>query len=766
MAEIDTLEVKIKANAQSAADSLKRLADSLKSVRSALSGTKKESETIGNKLSRNINDLNNAISRINADGINKLNMMSSAIERYSSAVKTIKNYSGSAISVPGLNTTEMRSFEELSERISKYIDQNVTALSKMVSRVDDLNERIKESNDNIKEANEYFGKFFKSISRVAFYRAIRTALKAITDSFSEGLKNAYGYSQVSNTFKRLADTLDRVQSKSSQMKNQLGAFAGELIQVITPAIEYLIEKVRWISERLTEFFAALNGAPTYQRALLVAETWGEATDAVKKYKGQLLGLDELNNLTAGDNKKDSGVDFKTLYEKVDVSEKLAGVGKGWEKVKETIKNSLDDIERIVYGAEIGIGAALFVTGANIPLGLGLLMHGTWKGVQEVFANWDSANTTMREKIASLTEIVGGAVAGIGAVLLFSGANMPLGLGMLISGAAIFGASAVTLKWDKVSNKTQKVFNTLTTIIGGALLVLGTILAVSGAATPLGIGLMAAGAASLGTAAALNWSGLNSKTKKQIVTIAAVASGALLAIGAVLAFSGANIPLGIGLMGAGAAGLITAATLNWDGILKKLKSAWDDIRIWWNNTVVSSVRKAVGEIEETLHIDLNMDGKIGASAIGMLHKSSSGDVHGGSSGSFGSGSTSSKSSGNYSVLGGAFEVIEGSIADKVISFFRGGKRAIGGIPASGSLFYAGEAGAEFVGNIGTTSAVANTGQMTEAIYKAAYMGMSQALKENGGNGFGGFEPASTDDLFIAMRKKASKFNKRTGESAFA
>ena len=97
---------------------------------------------------------------------------------------------------------------------------------------------------------------------------------------------------------------------------------------------------------------------------------------------------------------------------------------------------------------------------------------------------------------------------------------------------------------------------------------------------------------------------------------------------------------------------------------------------------------------------------------------------------------------------------------------GGKLAMGGIPASGSLFFAGESGAEFVGNIGSTSAVANTGQMTDAIYKAAYMGMSKALKENGGGNMSGWEASTTDEIFAVMRKKASNYNKRTGNPAFA
>lgn len=48
------------------------------------------------------------------------------------------------------------------------------------------------------------------------------------------------------------------------------------------------------------------------------------------------------------------------------------------------------------------------------------------------------------------------------------------------------------------------------------------------------------------------------------------SGALLALGAILTFSGANIPLGIALMAAGAAGIVSAVATNWDAVEKELQ----------------------------------------------------------------------------------------------------------------------------------------------------------------------------------------------------
>ena len=73
-------------------------------------------------------------------------------------------------------------------------------------------------------------------------------------------------------------------------------------------------------------------------------------------------------------------------------------------------------------------------------------------------------------------------------------------------------------------------------------------------------------------------------KGPVGAITSVVSAALLALGAILAFSGANIPLGIGLIVAGAAGLAAAIAPNWNSILQKLKETWGNIKNWWNTYV--------------------------------------------------------------------------------------------------------------------------------------------------------------------------------------
>lgn len=181
------------------------------------------------------------------------------------------------------------------------------------------------------------------------------------------------------------------------------------------------------------------------------------------------------------------------------------------------------------------------------------------------------------------QIAGGALLAIGAVLTFSGANVPLGLAGMAAGIALT-VSASKEDWSSTEGKVKAITNSIGGILGGGLLAVGGVLAFSGAATPLGIGLMALGAVSLGSAVAVNWGGLSDDVRNTISVVSGIVGGGLLAVGAILAFSGANVPLGIGMMVAGGATLATAIAPNWGSISNSLKGVWESVDKWGTDIV--------------------------------------------------------------------------------------------------------------------------------------------------------------------------------------
>ena len=344
--EIDSLEVRVRANAQNATGALNSLISALGRVKAALK-TVESGISVSGQLSKSLTEMSTAINGINSNGVAKLRDLSNALREYADSIRDIKGLRGSVNIGREVKDMQASLTVPVKEKMSDMpigtdvVDQMTDALKRFNDAIDDSSKKIKKVNKNLDKTNDTFDKIWKSVKRIAFYRILRTALKDIGDAFETGLKNAYGYSKLSETFTRLADSLDRMKSAASQMVNQLGAAWGEVLQAIMPAIEWIIEKVRYISEKATEFFAALNGADYYQYARLVAENWDDATEAVKKYKHQLLGLDELNNLSNrdGSSKKDD-IDYTEKYYRKLVNPNLKGIGTAWGKIKTLISDEI------------------------------------------------------------------------------------------------------------------------------------------------------------------------------------------------------------------------------------------------------------------------------------------------------------------------------------------------------------------------------------------------------------------------------------------
>lgn len=190
------------------------------------------------------------------------------------------------------------------------------------------------------------------------------------------------------------------------------------------------------------------------------------------------------------------------------------------------------------------------------------------GTADVSANpFDSVETELGE----MEVYVSGALLAIGAILAFTGVSIPLGIALMAIGAAGL-ASAVTTNWDSMSKEMQTAITNVLVVLGTAALVIGAILTFTAAHVALGIGLMIAGAGLLGTAVALNWNTIKEKLQGSLGAIVAIVSVALLVIGIILAVAcPVALPLGIALILAGAAGLATTVAVNWDTLKSKIQT---------------------------------------------------------------------------------------------------------------------------------------------------------------------------------------------------
>ena len=177
-------------------------------------------------------------------------------------------------------------------------------------------------------------------------------------------------------------------------------------------------------------------------------------------------------------------------------------------------------------------------------------------------------------------IAGGALLAIGLILCTTPATLQLGIALVAAGAALI-IGAVALKVNEMPENARRILNLIMGIAGAALLAIGVILIMGFSTVPLGIALIAAGAAMLASAVVLAVNAMPDKVRSILMLIGGIASAALLVLGIILCATGVHLMLGVALIAAGAAGLVTVLALNKDVIKNWVSGAWNSVKSFWN-----------------------------------------------------------------------------------------------------------------------------------------------------------------------------------------
>jgi hypothetical protein len=197
--------------------------------------------------------------------------------------------------------------------------------------------------------------------------------------------------------------------------------------------------------------------------------------------------------------------------------------------------------------------------------------------------------------------------------------------------------------------------------------------------------MAVGAASLGTAAALNWDGIVTSMRGTLGKITAMIGGAAMVIGLILLFTGVGTALGLGLLLGGAASLGTAVAFNWDSLWGNIKTAWNNLLAWWEGLTLPELKIKMPHF--------TWDTKDATGTLKTVME---------------------------------FLNIPAKIPSLNVKWYGNG-----GLPPEGQMFVAREAGPELVGTIGNRSAVVNNDQIVSAVSKGVYQAVVQAMGQSGG-----------------------------------
>ena len=655
---IETLELKILANSTSAKLGLDALTSSLNKLKNATKGglglpaVSKEVSGLDKAMSR-MKNTNNKGAGSFTDLFHKMTMGSgtirklgsslwSAIEKSSDYTETLnlftvsmgayagkaKAYAEEVSAAMGIDTKEWmeaqgifmtlatgfgvtsdrantmsKNLTQLSYDLASFYNMDVdTAFLKLKSGLAGELEPLRAIGYDLSQAK---------LEATALELGIDKAISSMTQAEKAELRYYAIMTQVTQTHGDMARTLDDPANQLRVLKAEVNMAAREIGNLFIPALNailpYAISAAQVIGSLATSI-AGLFGIKKKDGISTATETVVENTDAVaanleesqkeaKKLKSYMLGIDELNVINPNTDSNDDGSSFSFKLPEYDFMEGL--VESKVKDITESMKEWLGIADQLtdwgdIFSTKLG-KILLSVSGIGFAFAL-------WKignGALDVFEKLPKLFTDFKKGLKGLGvgAIIVAAIAGaaylisitddtmtkigaivsagflaVGAILAFTG-NIPLGIALMATGALAMG-TAIAINTTALSDEVRSVITFITGIVSAALLAVGAILAFSGASIPIGIALMLGGALTMATAVAPNWNSLSGIMKGILSALMAVVGASLLVLGVILLFSGAGTALGLGLILAGAASLATPVALNWNFLVDMVKGVWD------------------------------------------------------------------------------------------------------------------------------------------------------------------------------------------------
>lgn len=615
------------------------------------------------RAEREVKGLEDKVSKWSGDksAIEKqMDSANAAIEETKAHIDSLK---AKLASIPDV-TSDAATYRENRDAMMQIGQQIETANAKMAEQIeqsDKLNRQWQTADEKARgytqqlegakrrsaEIGAEYSKAMKGVkdSTAKATKDAETRFGKLQRHINELVKSAFVFTVIASALsavkEHLADTAkenDRFAVAMANLKATMAGFAAPLVNGAVAALTSLMNMISKMLDTLagmidsvfrTNLAGSIKAArEAAQAAEREAKAKKKTAKAAKEATKSIMAFDEINALSADKDAEKDEEDEKPLdWNALDAGK---------------IDEKLGAIMLILGAALLAVGAILAFSGINVPLGLTLMAIGAlmvytaakeqWgalpKEVQDAIStalvitgiallvigailafavpgaqaigigmmvagaallwaavglNWQTMDPEMQRTVTTLMGILSLALLVVGAILTFTGANPMLGVGLMIVGAAGL-AALVALNWESMTPEMQQQVTEMMDMLGKALLVIGAILALTGAAAPLGVGLMIAGALLLGTEVALNWDSMSAEMQQQMLEMLGIIGGALIVVGIILICTGAGIGLGIACILAGIGMFVMAETLSPGWLLETVKGIWESICSWWDSNV--------------------------------------------------------------------------------------------------------------------------------------------------------------------------------------
>ena len=458
----------------------------------------------------------------------------------------------------------------------------------VVRKIDKIDEKLIPASTKLENMKINAGSLEANMARTgAATRAMQTATATAQKHMAVFTKRVAGlakrvliFSIILRALHGILDFLKDAVKTSPEATAAIADLKGAMLTLAQPLVDVIIPAFTNFVNLLARIMTLLARFVSFA----FGKTAEQSREAAKALDEQKKALDGVGGSAKKAGKSVASFDeINTLSSGADAG---SGGGAGMDIKPDFsgVQAAMTEAEAYMSGALLALGAILAFSGASIPLGIGLMVAGAAGLGSALATDWGTMPKELKTAITKTMLLVGGGMLAVGAILAFATPLKGKGIALMVAGLAGIGG-AVALNWNSIAELLKGPIGVITALVSGALLAIGAIIAFSGPHNlPLGIGLMIAGAAGLAATVAVNWDYITEIMRGKVGAIMAIVSGALIVLGIILLFTGAGTGLGIGLILAGAAGLATVVAFNWNFLSDKVKEVWGNIKSFWQQYI--------------------------------------------------------------------------------------------------------------------------------------------------------------------------------------
>ena len=273
-----------------------------------------------------------------------------------------------------------------------------------------------------------FSKGMSTVSRIFKTMLIRTVIRNMIKAFGEAWNAAYEFSRkMGGSF---ATAVDRAKTMLTDIGVSLVQTIAPLFEALVPVLKVVTDAIQYLCQGIQDLFRWLG---------LVSDVTNANTASIGKYtnaagkggkatKNMLASWDQLNVIQSKGGSGNSGASYKPGSLKNIVSTETGAI-----------------MQMVVGESMLAIGLILACTG-HIGLGIGAIAIGAAAIVKTLTVDWKKLPDNVKNSISTIMTVAGVSMLALG--LMVCGANLPLGIGMIIAGAANLGIAAA-LNWDGI-----------------------------------------------------------------------------------------------------------------------------------------------------------------------------------------------------------------------------------------------------------------------------------------------------------------------------